>query len=216
MKILITAGATWVKIDDVRILTNKFTGNTGLFLAKELSKKRHKVTLLVNPHCIADRDLSCSGKSRQMLVRTFRYFDEFKKELNCLLRSSRYDAIVHTAAVSDYSLRPDRGKIPSGKKSITLKLEPTEKIVKTIRKRAPGAVLVQFKLEVTAKDLVEKAHKSLISNNSDIVVANALTQLKSGYRGLLVSRQKKVIAVNSSSQLANNLHEIISLLSLKK
>ena len=35
MKVLITAGATWVKIDDVRIITNRFTVNTGLYLAKE-------------------------------------------------------------------------------------------------------------------------------------------------------------------------------------
>ena len=35
MKVLITGGATWIKIDVVRIITNIFTGKTALFLAKE-------------------------------------------------------------------------------------------------------------------------------------------------------------------------------------
>ncbi len=39
MKVLVTAGSTWTKIDDVRIITNRFTGKTGLGLAQGLKKK---------------------------------------------------------------------------------------------------------------------------------------------------------------------------------
>ena len=131
MKILITAGATWVKVDEVRILTNKFTGKTGFYLAKELKKKRHKVTVLINPHCV---DLN---KEKGINFVSYHYFDEFKTKINSLLANNHFDAIIHMAAVSDYQVKNSkRGKIPSGKKRLTLKLVPTEKIIKVIRKKA--------------------------------------------------------------------------------
>ena len=52
IRVLVTAGATWVKVDEVRILTNRFTGKTGLSLAEGLKKKGYRVTLLANPHCL--------------------------------------------------------------------------------------------------------------------------------------------------------------------
>ena len=38
MKVLITAGPTWIKVDDVRVITTIFSGNTGIFLAKNFKK----------------------------------------------------------------------------------------------------------------------------------------------------------------------------------
>ena len=49
MKVLITGGPTWVKIDEVRIITNIFTGRTALFLAKEFKRRKYDVTLIINP-----------------------------------------------------------------------------------------------------------------------------------------------------------------------
>jgi len=205
MKILITAGATWIKIDDVRILTNKFTGKTGLYLAQQLKKKGHSVTLLVNDHCL--------GKITGLKVISYRYFDELKILLNRLLKKNRYDAIIHMAAVSDYKVKNiKKGKIPSCQKKLTLQLVPTEKLVKTIRKLCRQALLIQFKLEVQRKGLIEDAYQSLKENNSDFVVANALKDLVFGYKGFIVSREKHVIPVSSKVSLANNLHKLITLL----
>lgn len=202
MKILVTAGPTWIKIDRVRILTSVFTGYTGLCLARALKKKGHRVTLVMNTHCIRDT----SG----LKVLSFRYFEEFKAHVSTELRAQRYDAIVHSAAVSDYTVRSaSSGKIPSGKKALRLLLRPTEKIVTLIRRLAPEAVLVQFKLEIKRKGLLEDAYKSLTSNGSDFVVANALEDLTTGYKAFLIDAHKHVTVIHTRSRLADLLHKAI-------
>lgn len=202
MKILITAGATWVKIDAVRILTNRFTGKTGLYLAKQLKEKGHSVMLLINPHCI--------GKVSEVKYIYYHYFDEFKSKISQALKKNSYDAIIHMAAVSDYKLKNSKpGKISSGKKSLNLKLVPIEKIVKLIRKLAKKSLLIQFKLEVDRKGLKEKAYKSLKTNKSDFVVANSLADMRLGYKAFLIDNKKKVTNIGSKKALADTLNRII-------
>ncbi|UCG34915.1 MAG: hypothetical protein JSW17_05340 [Candidatus Omnitrophota bacterium] len=209
MKVLVTAGATWVKVDDVRILTNKFTGKTGLYVAQQLKERGHSVTLLINDHCIE--------KIKGLKVISYRYFDDFKSVLMRNLAKNRYDAIIHMAAVSDYKVKNvKKGKIPSYQKKLALQLVPTEKLVKIIRRLCRQALLIQFKLEVKRKGLIEDAYQNLKENNSDFVVANALKDLVSGYKGFIVSREKHVIPVNSKVSLANNLCKLITLLSGSK
>ncbi|MCM8831612.1 MAG: phosphopantothenoylcysteine decarboxylase [Candidatus Omnitrophica bacterium] len=205
MNILITAGPTWVKIDEVRILTSIFTGKTGLYLAQKFKENKHLVTLLINNHCI-----NTIYKGIKLIP--FRYFDELKEAISKQLKKIKYDVIIHSAAVSDYKLKKTfKGKIPSGKEELILKFTPTEKLIKLIRKLAPETVLVQFKLEVTKKCLIEKAYKSLKENKSDFVVANALEDLKMGYKAFIIDKSKKVITINSKKNLFYALLKIIEL-----
>jgi len=200
-KVLITAGSTWVKIDEVRILTNRFTGRTGIELARALQNAGCSVTLLVNPHCV-NKELS------GLKAVEFFYYDEFKDKVVSLLRREKFDAIIHTAAVSDYILpKPEKNKIPSGKKSLTLKLKPAQKIIKLIRQAAPQALLIQFKLERARAGLVDKAYVSLVANGSDFVVANALADIDIKY---LISREKNIIKAWGTAQLAQNLVSCIA------
>jgi phosphopantothenoylcysteine decarboxylase/phosphopantothenate--cysteine ligase len=203
MKILITAGPTWVKIDEVRILTSIFTGRTGIYLAKEFKKKGHSVTLFLNPHLI--------GKIKGVQVIPFKYFEDFKEKITKELKRNDYDVIIHSAAVSDYKLKKTfEGKIPSGKKELTLKLIPTEKVIKIMRKLAKDAVIIQFKLEIKRKDLLGKAYRSLKENKTDFVVANALEDLRLGYKAFIMDKENHTVVLNSQKSLFNNLHKIIS------
>lgn len=201
MKVLITAGSTWSKVDDVRILTNRFTGKTGLGLAQGLKRKGHSVTLLINFHCLGGAIPLGVGKIKGLKVISYQYFEEFKREVSKTIKKQRYDAIIHSAAVSDYKLkRQFGGKISSGK-SISLKLVPTEKIIKRMRRLASKALLIQFKLEPKQKGIINKAYKSLRENRSDFVVANALEDLETGYKGFLIDKNKKVISLGSRNAL---------------
>ena len=203
MKILVTAGATWVRLDQVRILTNRFSGKTGLYLAKGLKKKGHSVTLLINPHCV--------GEVKGIKTTYYHYFDDFKKQAIKLLKRGTYDAIVHTAAVSDYKLKkPKKGKIPSNKKSLNLKLYPAEKVIKKMRSLAKKSLLIQFKLEAQRKGLLAKAYLSLKRNKSDFVVANALVDLYSGYKGFVMSKAGQITLITSKNSLLNELNRAIS------
>jgi phosphopantothenoylcysteine decarboxylase/phosphopantothenate--cysteine ligase len=201
MKILVTAGATWVKVDDVRILTSRFSGKTGLFIAEALQKKGHSVTLIINPHCV--------GRISTVKTVYFRYFDEFRRTVYKSLSQGEYDAVIHAAAVSDYRLKTSRrGKIPSGKR-LKLELVPSEKIIKRMRVLARGSLLIQFKLESGNKNLISKAYRSLKHNGSDLVVANSLRDLKRKFRAFLIDKDKKVIPLDSKAALVSALEKAI-------
>lgn len=196
MNILITAGATWVRIDSVRVITNIFSGRTGLFLAKLFASAGNSVTLLINPHCIGYRRVN------GIITVYYRYFEEFELLIAEMLKNNRYDVIIHNAAVSDYKLTNSfGGKISSGQKKLKLCLVPTEKIIKKIRTMAKKSLLIQFKLEASRSKLINSAYESLRKNDSDLVVANYLEDVRSGYKGLLISKDKEVIAVNSKRDL---------------
>ncbi|OQX87992.1 MAG: hypothetical protein B6D55_01515 [Candidatus Omnitrophica bacterium 4484_70.2] len=202
MNILVTAGPTWVKIDEIRVITNIFTGRSGLFIAEEFKKRGYEVTLVINPHCI-------EKLPSQIEVIPFQYFDELARKIKNELRRKRYDIIIHSAAVSDYKpIRKFNYKISSKRKQLILKLVPTEKIIKTIRERAKSSFLVQFKLEITRKKLLEKAYRSLKENGSDLVVANAWEDLKSGYRAFIVDKVKQVKEVSSLKSLVEGIESL--------
>jgi phosphopantothenoylcysteine synthetase/decarboxylase len=147
---------------------------------------------------------------RGIKVIPFKYFEDFKKRITAELRAGRFDAIIHSAAVADYKLsRVFKGKLSSGKKSVTLKLAPTEKIIKIIRSFQKQAVLVQFKLEIKRKGLLKKAFESLKKNKSNFVVANALEDLKLGYKSFLIDKDNKIMTINSKKSLFDNLFEVV-------
>lgn len=201
MKILITAGPTWVKIDQVRILTTVFTGRTGLYLAEQFKKHGDDVTLVINPHCL--------GEISGFRIINFNYFNDFKEKITQDLKKNKYDAIIHSAAVSDYNLKkPFIGKVASGKSGLTIKLTPAEKIIKIMKRLAKKSFLVQFKLEIKQKGLIDKAYKSLKENKSDIVVANALEDLQRSYQAFIIDKDKKVVTIYSKKLLFNRLCEI--------
>jgi phosphopantothenoylcysteine synthetase/decarboxylase len=96
MRILVTAGNTQTPIDAVRCLTNIFTGRTGARIALEASGRDHDVVLLTShPETASDAVLD---------VRTYRTFDDLHALLAKLVPTGRFDAIIHSAAVSDYAL----------------------------------------------------------------------------------------------------------------
>lgn len=194
IRILITAGATWARVDSVRVLTNIFTGKTGLFMAEEFAKRQYDVTLLINPHCV--------GEIKGVNAEYYRYFEEFKSSVDRILAGGSYDAIVHSAAVSDY--KPENafnGKIASGKKTIKLKLVPTAKIINRIKQRAKRAVLVQFKMQDRRSGLIDLAYGSLNQNGSDFVVAHCIEDISGGYKGYLIDKKKTVTSLNSKKDL---------------
>lgn len=203
-KILITAGPTWIKVDDVRVITAIFSGNTGMFLAKNFKKHGLKVTLIINsPHLY-------KAELNGVKIIPFKCFEDFKEKVTRELKTNCYDTIIHSAAVSDYKLgKAFKGKIASGKNKLILKLTPAEKIIKMIRKLQKKANLIQFKLEIKRKGLVEKAFQSLRKNKSNFVVANALEDLKLHYKSFLIDKNRNIITINSKESLFNRLKDAV-------
>ena len=121
--ILITAGPTWVPIDAVRVLSNRASGETGFLLAEKLKQAGAKPTLLLGP-------VGCCRPIKNIRLLRFCFFDELKNLLIRELRTNRYDAVVHAAAVADY--RPEKeiiSKMSSGIRHWNLRLIPTIKLI---------------------------------------------------------------------------------------
>jgi phosphopantothenoylcysteine synthetase/decarboxylase len=182
MNLLVTAGNTQTPIDQVRAITNIFTGRTGAGIALEAYGRGHSVILLTShADTVAER---ASGSPPEDGPRwrcvVYRTFDDLHEAMACRIPGSHLDAVIHCAAVSDHRVAgifapaagtgfhvddltwhgeppalADRaaGKVKSDEPELWLRLVRTPKLVERIRRDwAFTGVLVQFKLEVGVTD----------------------------------------------------------------
>lgn len=198
-RFLVTAGNTREAIDRVRDWGNIFTGRTGFEIAQALLRVG-SVTLLTSVPAYAEAIIQAGGQAT--LFRTH-------QELETLCAKSAnqlYDAIIMTAAISDYE--PDgvyeimerqelpgapgmqqwtvrnvqRGKVKSTHGAIAVAGKPTAKIVDMFRLRWNyRGLLIKFKLEVdlTDADLIQIGSVSRLTSQADLMVANSLDHVQS-------------------------------------
>jgi len=112
-KILVTAGPTLEYIDPVRVITNKSSGLMGVEVAREALLRGAEVTLIYGPGTATPPD-----EARVVSVeRTKEMYEAVVSEL----KSQKYDAVIATAAASDWALgKPFDYKV-STRKTSTLK-----------------------------------------------------------------------------------------------
>lgn len=177
MKILVTAGNTQTPIDQVRCITNVFSGRTGTWIAIDAHRRGHDVRLLTShPEVVADL-AGPSDTTERWCVGPYRTFADLRHLMEQEIVGGSYDAIVHVAAVCDYevagtyALPPETtidptsyslaasgrlafldagaGKVKSHHPEVWLRLTPTPKLVDLIRDSwGFRGILVKFKLEV--------------------------------------------------------------------
>lgn len=182
MKLLVTAGNTMVLIDQVRCLTNIFTGRTGAAIAAHAHGRGHDVTLLTShPETVAGP--AAAATDGRWRVLSFRTFEDLQRLMAQWIPARGLDAVIHCAAVSDYGaggvyapapgshFRPDElawqtadgsvprlvdraaGKVKSDQQELWLRLVRLPKLIDFIRTEwGFGGVLVKFKLEVGVSD----------------------------------------------------------------
>lgn len=172
-KIIVTAGGTMEKIDDVRFITNRSSGKMGVAIAEECFLRGAEVFLLRTKNSVSPR-----YPIKEELFTT-------ADELLTLVKSNvkNYDYFYHAAAVSDF--KPEiqtEGKI-SSKKELTIKLKPQVKILDGIKKINPNIFLIAFKAECISdqKRLVKVALERLKESNSDAIIANDVGKKNKGF-----------------------------------
>lgn len=186
LKILITSGATREPIDDVRYITNVSTGKTGAQLASFLTEAGFEVTYArgegaAEPLC----------DTRILVFSDYRSLDSLlKKEL----AAEKYFAVIHLAAVSDYSVEsvvvgersysPEQlRKLDSGEE-LKLILKRNTKILDRLKGYSDGrSLIVGFKLTHTKDDSVQLASVGKVASSGDVdlVVHNDLGQIRGGF-----------------------------------
>jgi phosphopantothenoylcysteine decarboxylase/phosphopantothenate--cysteine ligase len=202
-KILVTAGPTWVALDDVRVISNVSSGELGMLLAKQAAACGARVDFFLGPV-----SRPWSGDRKIKIVR-FAYFHELLRLVKRALKSKRYDVIIHSAAVSDYWTKPRQGKISSDSTELVLKLKRAPKIVDIMRDLNPEAFLVMFKLEGGVSDVVllKRALEAMKRAGADLVVANRFVGKK--YRGFILGARDVLAKTVSKKALAQKLFSVL-------
>jgi phosphopantothenoylcysteine decarboxylase/phosphopantothenate--cysteine ligase len=171
-KIIITAGGTIEKIDDVRYIANRASGKMGAAIAEECFMHGAEMLLLraknsVKPRYLIKEELFTTADELYELVKKY---------------APDYDYFYHTAAVSDFTVEKHSGKLSSDQ-SITLSLKPQIKILDQIKKLNSKIKLIAFKAEsnLAEKELIETALKRMKESNSDAIVANDVGKSDRGF-----------------------------------
>lgn len=195
-KVLITAGGTIEPIDPVRVITNKSSGKMGIRIAQQAFLRGADVILLrsinsVKPSYAIKEELFTNANS---------LFTQIKKHL------ANVDIVIHAAAVSDFSVKPQTIKIKSGKK-VSLELTPSIKIINELKKLNPKIFLVGFKAEVNTseKKLINSAFTLLQKSQANLIIANDVAKKDAGFDAdynevIIVDKQKQTQKIPLASK----------------
>ncbi len=222
-KIIITAGGTSEKIDNVRKITNSSTGKLGMTIANNLLENNKDILI----YYVCSKNAYKPNDSRVKVIEVEGTID-LKESIENLLLNEQIDYFIHAMAVSDYmtdyvttidrmkkSILENKeietiggNKISSYEDNLVIVLKPTPKIISIIKKLSPKTYLVGFKLldGVTKEELIEVAKKLMQKNNCDLVVANDLSTIRNGkHIGYIIDREDNVLEANGKDDIAKKL-----------
>lgn len=166
--VLVIGGATAEPIDDVRIISNRSSGKTAVWLAENAFVRGADVELWYG----------CSRGPVPDYINTVK-FESVKNLMELLTKDlNKFDVIIICAAISDYIPKKREGKILSGEKKLVLEMSPAPKIIEKLREKAPNSKIVGFKLEEKQDGLTDVAYEFLKKNKLDFVVANTISGLE--------------------------------------
>ncbi|MHA1977308.1 MAG: bifunctional phosphopantothenoylcysteine decarboxylase/phosphopantothenate--cysteine ligase CoaBC [Candidatus Hodarchaeales archaeon] len=211
-KFLVTGGATREYFDEVRFLSNPSSGLSALYIVKELQNLGADVVFVLGEGNTIDQDLLTSTVS---IVRSASdMYNTIKEHLS----NGGVDGLISVAAVSDYQPIYQKGKIESLQDELTILLQPTIKIVKSVKNEFPSLFIVAYKAEVgiSTKELVSRATQFLKENNVNIVCANWVGESDKGFVAkrnelFIVRDQNDVLELKGSkSDLGKELAKLIS------
>ncbi|EMA50120.1 MULTISPECIES: bifunctional phosphopantothenoylcysteine decarboxylase/phosphopantothenate--cysteine ligase CoaBC [Halococcus] len=159
--VVVTSGPTSEAIDPVRVLTNRSSGKTGRAVARACYTRGADVTLVHD-----------GGDVPYATVKRVESAAEMVAAVEESVAGA--DALVSVAAIGDYTVEGSDEKIRSGQDGLTLKLEPTPKLIDTVRDAHPDLPIVGFKTETSGDDEAMIAAAREIQSRAGLafVVAN--------------------------------------------
>lgn len=222
MKIVITAGGTSEKIDDVRTITNSSTGRLGFAIgtafAEKYGEELEKIYYLHGTRAV-------SPEHEKIEPVRIEGVTELQTVLQKLLREEKIDAVIHAMAVSDYTVKEvttldkirgiEKGsddsalsgnKISSNIDDLIICMKRSPKVIGCIKDISPETVLVGFKLlsGVPHEELIDVGIRLMEKNNCDFVLANDLHEIGKDYhRGYLIHKNKTYDIMKNNEEIAD-------------
>ena len=199
--VLVIGGSSEEAIDEMRIITNKGSGETAIEIATAAFERGAEVELWMGRASVG----------MPPFIETKRFVSV--ADLSQMIKKANQDIVIVPAALSDFAPARSKGKIPSDEKDVILRLCSLPKVLDTLRSRAK--VLVGFKAEhgIPEKELKAKAKKRLKEASLDLIVANDLRDVSAGKTKAFILRSdgKERKVDGSKSALAEAImDEIIS------
>jgi phosphopantothenoylcysteine decarboxylase/phosphopantothenate--cysteine ligase len=184
--VIVTSGATSERIDPVRTITNRASGRTGRAIARACYARGAAVTLVHDGPEVSYATVEQVESAAEMLEAVQAHADDA-------------DVLVSAAAISDYTVAASDEKLRSGQE-LTLEMEPTPKLIDTVREAHPDLAIVGFKLETDGDDdaLVAKARETLDRAALAFVVGNDASVLGSDETRTLFVREDDVTEFTGS------------------
>ncbi|GAG64875.1 unnamed protein product [marine sediment metagenome] len=170
-RLVVTAGGTQEPIDPARHIGNRSSGKMGYAIAEAARDRGAQVTLIAAP-----TSLPQPAGVEVIPVRTTA---EMKSAVAKAV--ARANALIMAAAVTDYQPKTTaKAKIKKETPSLTLELIRTPDILAEVK---GNFIKVGFAAE--SEDIVANARKKLQNKQLDLIVANDITDKKSGFDGML-------------------------------
>jgi phosphopantothenoylcysteine decarboxylase/phosphopantothenate--cysteine ligase len=187
-------------------MSNISTGKMGVSLTQEASRQGAEVSLLLGP-------VGGIVLPRDVRLRRFTYFEEFRALVKEELSKRHYDVLFHAAAVSDFRLaRPFTEKLSSVRKKLQLGLVPTPKVIDWVCERFPRLVVVPFKFVVNISTASLQRQALVLARRLSLRLVVANTFKAGQYLGFIFKDGLVVAEAYSRAGLARTLCKETSLL----
>jgi phosphopantothenoylcysteine decarboxylase/phosphopantothenate--cysteine ligase len=211
--VVVTAGATAEPIDPVRVLTNRSSGRMGRAVARACYVAGAEVTLVHGP--VGPQPLGQAGCEHDVDAHSLPYATLERVETTAQMIDAvesavdSASALVSAAAIGDYTTDTHAEKLASGEER-TLTLEPTPKLIDTVRDQHPDLPIVGFKTETSGDDdaMIEAARETLDRAALAFVVANDASVMgATDTRVLLVDTEHATVACGPKSAVAEQIRD---------
>lgn len=198
-RLLIIGGSSAESMDDMRIVTNRGTGETAIELAKAAYHEGADVELWMG-RCTAPLPSFVPIKRFESLA-----------DLEKMIDDIDHDMVIVPAALSDFTFDRKRGKLPSEAKATKLQLKSVPKMLPLIVRKCDKVVGFKAESGVKKEELVKEATESLNRNLLSAVVANDLKDVKAGSTKVIFVRARHQAEIEGTKpEVARRLIEEMS------
>jgi phosphopantothenoylcysteine decarboxylase/phosphopantothenate--cysteine ligase len=217
MRVLVTSGATREPIDGVRFISNISTGRTGAQIADALARRGHSVVYL--------HGIGTTLPEAPVETVGFSSFLDLADKMQSLLHGGQFNAVVHSAAVSDYSVRhirmrnavfpPSEWVKLDSQHDVELVLSRNFKIFERLKEYAAPALLlvIAFKLTNTGDEIERKKAVEAITAHEEVdyVVHNDVREIAGeSHRAHIYRRDAIVAEVTTKTGLQEQIIAILN------
>jgi phosphopantothenoylcysteine decarboxylase/phosphopantothenate--cysteine ligase len=190
-RVVVTSGATTESVDPIRTLSNRASGRTGRAVARACYVRGAEVVVVHDGPDLPWATVERVESAAEMLDAA-------------LARVGAADALVSAAAISDYTVETAPEKLRSGQERLTLELEPTPKLLDSVRAEQPDLPVVGFKAETGDDDdaIHEQARRIQRRATLTFVVGNSASVMgEADTRALLVDGDDREVVEGSKAHL---------------